>query len=213
MRAPCFCLREKLFIVELWGLAALSFSCCWAALTSWTLSSWNLPTFLSEQPEGWISCVCTAFSLLCICGHSVDKQSLLFHQAFSSPRHSNAAAQHHLFTQLMASRGGSVFVLAFTFYVNVIIWEISFCQHPVSEHLHSFLRAAQCITGAHAFVLGESVSFMSHFFAFCLADEFLIIFPEVTAPWCMMNLCPWEDNVRFLLCVIMILHNGARIYA
>lgn len=87
-------------------------------------------------------------------------------------------------------------------------------QPAVSEHLQQLPSAVSlCITGAHAFAVGESLSFMSHSFASCLAETFLIIVPEVTALGCMMNPCLHEDNVRFLFCVIMILHNGARTYA
>lgn len=52
--------------------------------------------------------------------------------------------------------------------------------HPdVSEHLQKLpLAVSLCITGAHAFVVGESLSFMSHSLALCLAETFLIIFPE-----------------------------------
>lgn len=75
-----------------------------------------------------------------------------------------------------------------------------------SEQLQQLPSAVPlCITGAHTFAVGESLSFMSHSFAVCLAETFLIIFPEVTALGCMMNPCPYEDNVRFLFCVIMIL--------
>lgn len=153
MHAHCFCLREKLFLAQHWGLPALALPCCWAALTSWTVSNWNLLTRLLEHPEGRIFCVCAAFSLLCICAHSVDQQSLfVVSWSLSQTCHSNAVAQHHRFTQLMASSGHSVFVLPFAFSINVIICEISFYQHAASEHLHSFLQAAHCIIGAHAFL-------------------------------------------------------------